>query len=297
MSFEDAEEAIFDDEAELTQDERRTNRQTLESYLVRIQQLATDVVAGLTEELGVDPKVAGPDREAAQELIENFDGHLTQQEGFHELVQDILEDVRARFDLSNAGELVKRRSGWPELWTFSTEDRDEFIRHIRWFSSNYWPQFGKLLTPLVDGIRVRGPLFPQFIEGSPKVAFIDGQGLGHTPDSSSSVTTRVTRRFDQVDVILLVDNAQQPMQAAPLSVLRAVASSGHHNKLAIAFTHFDQIKGSEHTNFSREEGSRDGVGPKRAFQPSRCPRRACRQNNRTRSRFAMFHAGRRRSSA
>jgi hypothetical protein len=44
-------------------------------------------------------------------------------------------------------------------------------------------------------------------------------------------------------VVLLVDNAQQPMQAAPLSVLKALAISGHENKLAIAFTHFDQIKG------------------------------------------------------
>jgi hypothetical protein len=163
-------------------------------------------------------------------------------------VQDILEDVRSRFD-SEAGELLRRRSGWPELWLFKSKDRDEFIRQIRWFSSNYWPQFGRLLTPLVDGIRVRGPLFPDFIEGQPKVAFIDGQGLGHTPDSSASVTTRVTRRFGQVDVILLVDNAQQPMQAASLSVLRAVASSGHHDKLAIAFTHFDQIKGQNLPTF------------------------------------------------
>jgi hypothetical protein len=33
------------------------------------------------------------------------------------------------------------------------------------------------------------------------------------------------------------------MQAAPLSVLRSVTSSGHNEKLAVAFTHFDQIKG------------------------------------------------------
>jgi hypothetical protein len=44
-------------------------------------------------------------------------------------------------------------------------------------------------------------------------------------------------------VILLVDNAQQPMQAASLAVLRAVASSGHYQKLAVAFSHFDQVKG------------------------------------------------------
>src|SRR5262249_12806510 len=79
---------------------------------------------------------------------------------------------------------------------------------------------------------------------------IDGQGLGHTPDASSSVTTHVTRRFKDVDVILLVDNAQQPMQAAPLSLLRAVASGGHHRKLAIAFTHFDKIKGQNFQKFA-----------------------------------------------
>jgi hypothetical protein len=97
---------------------------------------------------------------------------------------------------------------------------------------------------------VQGPLFPEFLQGESRLVFIDGQGLGHTPDSSSSVTTHVTRRFADVDVILLVDNAQQPMQAAPLSVLRAVATSGHHRKLALVFTHFDQIKGQNFQKFA-----------------------------------------------
>ena len=254
MSFDEVDESkVFDDEGTLTEGERASNQETLEKYLGRINQVVKSVFACLKDELGVDPRMAGPDREAAQELIEeNFEGQFTQEEGFHDLVQDILEDVRSRFDLIESGELLRRRSGWPELWLLKSEDRDEFIRHIRWFSSNHWPQFGRLLTPLVDGIRVRGPLFPDFIDSQPKVAFIDGQGLGHTPDSSASVTTRVTRRFGQVDVILLVDNAQQPMQAAPLSVLRAVSSSGHHAKLAIAFTHFDQIKGQNLPTFTEK---------------------------------------------
>jgi len=247
FSFDTEEEPrVFDDEAALSEEQRAAHRQMLEQYLARIGKLSASVVSELTAELGVDAKAGSADREAAQQLIEeNFEAQLSQLEAFHELVQDILEDVRSRFDLIEAGELLRRRSGWPELWLFTTEDRAEFIRHIRWFSSISWRQFGRLLTPLVEGIRVRGPLFPEFAEGPAKVAFIDGQGLGHKPDSSPSVsvTTRVTKRFGQVDVILLVDNAQQPMQAAPLSVLRAVASSGHQGKLAIAFTHFDQITG------------------------------------------------------
>ena len=253
LSFDAADVAIVvrDEGGDLTDEERAANRQAIESYISRIANLTNAVVESLESELAVDLRTAGPDR--AQELIEeNLEGRLSQEEAFHELVQDILDDVRKRFDAVEAGDVVRGRSGWPEMWVFDSNDRDEFIRQIRWFSSNHWPQFGRLLTPLVDGIRVRGPLFSTCVDGQPKIALIDGQGLGHTPDSSASVSTRVTRRFGHVDVILLVDNAQQPMQAAPLSVLRAVTSSGHHAKLAIAFTHFDQIKGQNLPTFSEK---------------------------------------------
>lgn len=248
MSFDAVDTAsVIHDAGDLTDEERATNRLAIQNYVRRIANLTKAVVESLEGELAIDLK--GPDREAAQELIEeNFEARLSQEEGFHELVQDILDDVRRRFDAVSQN-LVRGRSGWPDMWLFESNDRDEFIRQIRWFSSNHWPQFGRLLTPLVDGIRVRGPLFSPFVDGRPKIALIDGQGLGHTPDSSASVSTRVTRRFAHVDVILLVDSAQQPMQAAPLSVLRAVTSSGHHAKLAIAFTHFDQIKAQSLPNF------------------------------------------------
>jgi hypothetical protein len=72
---------------------------------------------------------------------------------------------------------------------------------------------------------------------------MDGQGIGHTADSTSSVSTSITKRFQIADVILLVDNAAQPMQAAPVSVLRTLVTSGHESKLIVAFTHFDEVKG------------------------------------------------------
>ena len=58
-------------------------------------------------------------------------------------------------------------------------------------------------------------------------------------------------------MILLVDNAQQPMQAAPLALFRAVGSAGFADKLAIAFTHFDQVKGA---NLGSFEQKREHVG-------------------------------------
>jgi hypothetical protein len=77
----------------------------------------------------------------------------------------------------------------------------------------------------------------------PKLVLLDGKGIGHTADSTTSLSTSITKRFKIVDAIVLVDNAAQPMQAAPCSVLRTIISSGHEAKLIVAFTHFDEVKG------------------------------------------------------
>lgn len=251
FSFDSEEEAQIGNDEGIDDRDREKNLEALKNFVRRVKQLSASAVAELSVKLGEDmAKLSGGDRDAFEELLEP---ELTGRSEFDELVQDVLDHVRTRFELVSTvgGELHARRSGWPEFWVTTTEDRTEFVRRIRWFSSNYWPHFGRLLTPLVQGIRVRGPLYPKFAEDlKPKLALIDGQGLGHTPDSSSSVTTHVTRRFSDVDVILLVDNAGQPMQAAPMSVLRAVAATGHEGKLAIAFTHFDQIKGKSLPTFA-----------------------------------------------
>ena len=52
-------------------------------------------------------------------------------------------------------------------------------------------------------------------------------------------------------MILLVDTAQSPLQAASLELLRAVGTGGHGHKLAIAFTHFDQVKGDNLTSYTQ----------------------------------------------
>jgi hypothetical protein len=243
-----SETETYDGEEGLTDEEREANRAALRGYVGRIQNLSSRVIGTVSKELDEDiSRLDGPDRDAAQEL---FEERLEADDEFDGLVHDIMDDIRRRFDFVDSGSLTRRQSGWPSTWTIESNERAEFIEQIRWFSSNYAPQFGRLLTPLVDGIRVRGPIFPTFTGSRPKLVLLDGQGLGHTPDSSASVTTAITRRFADVDVLLLVDSAQQPMQAAPLSVLRAVAASGHERKLAIAFTHFDQVKGVNLPSFA-----------------------------------------------
>jgi hypothetical protein len=132
MSFEDGLDLalVVEDESGLTDADRAVNRETISNYLDRIGRLTKSVVVKLTDDLGVDIKIASPDRDVAQQLVEeNFESYLTQEEGFHELVQDIHDEVHTRFDFIDAGQLQRRPSGWPELWIFSSTDRDEFIRH------------------------------------------------------------------------------------------------------------------------------------------------------------------------
>lgn len=221
----------------------------LAGYIERVKTIAEAKAAAIKADLLPEPTVARP--EDFQAALEIFQGELLDDENFRDLVLDIMDDIQLRFDRLDVGTLTRRgkTASWPELWTYESIDRDDFLRQVRWFSSNYAPSFGRLLTPLVDGIRVRGPLYPTFTHRRDKVVYFDGQGLGHTPDSSSSVTTHITQRFAEVDTIMLVDNAEQPVQAAAQAVLRAVAASGNYGKLAIAFTHFDQVKGLNLGNF------------------------------------------------
>ncbi|MEO1019118.1 MAG: hypothetical protein AAFY56_15705, partial [Pseudomonadota bacterium] len=246
FSFEDEPntDIAIDESEAVSREERDWHRERLREYIRQISTMAADVETSFSAKLGnlKDQKTAD-DRATWLEL---FGNEAFKDYRFSNLALDIMEDVSERFSRIEAGEIEQTTTDWPSIWTYRSEDRDDFVAAVRWFSSNHHRQFGRLLTPLVDGIRVTGPLYPDLLElaDKTKLVLLDGQGLGHTATSVSSVSTRVSNRFAKVDMILLVDNAQQPMQAAPLALLRAVGSSGFADKLAIAFTHFDQVKGA-----------------------------------------------------
>jgi hypothetical protein len=148
---------------------------------------------------------------------------------------------------------TRNRQGWPLSWTWSTTDRLEFLRVLAQFTSNYAPLFGRLLTPLVNGIRVSGPFAPAWGAPGAKLVLIDGEGLGHTPKSAAALSTHVTEQLLKADAVLLVDNATQPMQAAPVAALKSIAVSGDAGKLHLLFTHFDQVTGPNLPSFSARE--------------------------------------------
>jgi len=247
LEDEDDEDTLFDDsDIALTDEDREVLQATLRKYFEAIESLAGRYRGRLLEvarNLNIDlNKATRPERDAMEEIIED---ELLRDEALHTLVDEIMDDVESRFEQLQDGETVCGRDGWPLRWEWECADRAKFIATVNRFSSNFAPHFGTLLTPLVEGIRVAGPFTPAWTTGGdlPRLVLMDGQGLGHTADTLSSVSTRITSRYQIADAIILVDNAAQPMQAATSGAIESLVTSGHEDKLLLCFTHFDEVKG------------------------------------------------------
>lgn len=207
--------------------------------------LRTELIRSAEEESEENKSVLG------ELLEEQLDDLLRESETFHEIADALMDEIEKRFELLPEGTVAKTRQGWPLTWSgeWPVESRSDFLKSVLRFSSNYPPLHGRLLTPLVNGIRVAGPFSPDWKNGrTPKLVLFDGEGLGHTPKSSTAVPTRVSRLIEAADAVLLVDNATQPMQATPLAAMRELVATGNGRKLILAFTHFDEVKGDNLPN-------------------------------------------------
>ena len=252
--YEEAPEAVtLGDSETIDPNERLENNERLAEYVECIKKVSKAVREGMIEARQDYDEMGNANQR--QDWLEAFIDALYEDLEFAELSLDIMDAILKRFDVINVGEFERSASGWPTLWYYEEQDREAFLRHVRWFSSNHDQQFGRLLTPLIDGIRVSGPFCPSVArlqDDDRRLVFLDGEGLGHSAKEAFSISTNVTEKFSDVDMILLVDHAQSPMQAAPLELLRSVGSSGHAHKLAVAFTHFDQVKGDNLSSYAQK---------------------------------------------
>jgi len=224
----------------------------LTKTLVTLRAIATRHGDLLKAELGaVDEK----DQRVVDELFEeDLDRRLREDEEFHQISDDLMDEIEKRFDLLTVGTVRRNKQGWPQSWSWETDNRADFIKTITRFSSNHAARFGRLLTPLVNGVRVAGPFLPAWNGGKqPKLVLLDGEGLGHTPKSVAAISTSLTRRIESSDAIVLVDNAVQPMQAAPVAAMKEMVTSGSASKLLLVFTHFDEVKGDNLPNAAAKE--------------------------------------------
>ncbi len=244
--------SFFDDECssveecKSSQNNEEIRPNNVNQYLERIIQISNGF-----KKIVSDEEINSTDKNENISLdSEIFQKIVYEDKGFNILVQDIIKDIESRFELINEG-ILRFHEKWPLYWEFETDNRKEFLESLRVFSANSYQMFGRLLTPLVQGLRVQGPFFSNILqEECPKLVFIDGQGLGHTAESAQapSIPQKLESMFDTADAILLVDNAVQPMQHSSLTALKRVVASGYTDRLMIAFTHFDQVEGDNFEN-------------------------------------------------
>ena len=247
--FDDEEEKIEEDaEAVSVEDFGAVDVAATNDLLSRTVAQLREMANRLNEQLQADLNADDDeDMRVVEEIFEEeLDSLLRGDKTFREITEALMKEVEKRFDLLPQDSITRTRQGWPLYWKgeWPIENRSEFLTSILRFSSNSARLFGRLLTPLVNGVRVAGPFYPKWADVQvPRLVLFDGEGLGHTPKSSVSVSTDVSQRFEETDAILLVDNATQPMQAASIAAIRDIVSTGNGRKLILAFTHFEEVKG------------------------------------------------------
>jgi len=170
-------------------------------------------------------------------------------EAFEELVNGIMEEIAARFETLPRGDLRKSSTGWPEAWSFTTtgEQRDDFLKAVRWFCSNMKEEWGCLLTPLVTGIRVSGPFRPSWVPSGQNYehVFVDTQGLDHERPATE-LSSETTSMFAKVQNILFVESGKDSLKSqSARKVMEAIAGSGYTANLTVALTHMDLVVGDD----------------------------------------------------
>jgi hypothetical protein len=213
---------------------KKFDSERVESYVARIVHIAEQGKKTAQEKT--------PLEDAA--VIEEYWLNCIDEDETNSLVEDILAALTER--LCSATGSTK----WPVSHRVpKTKDRESFFTALLPFYHNHRKLFGSLVTPLVQGIRVRGRLYPPGLKTRPAVAWVllDGQGLGHEQEyatkQSGTVPPEISGRFELADVICLVERSVPPMISgapAPLLVSELVAR-GHIDKLLMVFTYFEDV--------------------------------------------------------
>lgn len=215
---------------------------TVEGVISRIIDLATQLKETVESQNGPLDQLSFEDRNAALDLIEE---EAQQDDAFLEIVSDILEEIRLKFTSVTVGEFRKTTSGWPLSWSHnSTEaERNNFLTALKYFSGIAKPSWGRLLTPIVNGMRVFGPFKPAWADTDAKLVLLDTEGLGHKANASADLPEQLLPLLDEADVIVLVDSAKSGMNVAAGKALEGIVNAGYSKKASILFTHMDAVKG------------------------------------------------------
>ncbi|MEO8155139.1 MAG: hypothetical protein ABI605_18890 [Rhizobacter sp.] len=235
-----------DEAARLGASERQQNAERVKGYIDRMFGIAARCRSAVEVELGPIAQMLPADRATALDLIEE---QADASEEFLELVSDILDELRSKFDGVGVGvgKFDKTTTGWPKAWLMKAapEERPQFLAALRFFSGISDRSWGRLLTPLVNGMRVQGPFKSEWASTEPRLVLMDTEGLGHKANSTADLPEQTATLLHEADVILLVDSAKNGLtNYAAGKALESIANSGLTRKLAMVFTHMDMASES-----------------------------------------------------
>lgn len=236
-----------DDDDDGLSDEQSSRATRVAEFTQRLIDLTNGVAQVIARLRNVDaPELCtGVDRDSVEQDI---DTGLRDSMEFVDLVDDVLDEIALRFDDVALGE-YEGGGGWPHTWSIRAPEteRTNFLSALRPFTGINAAQHGSLLTPLVEGIRVAGPFQPKWQNSNEplRLVLIDGEGVGHNPETLRSLPGAVTDRIATVDRVILVDSASQPMLEGPTLVARTLERLGASAKLHLCFTHIDEMRRAE----------------------------------------------------
>lgn len=207
----------------------------LKGYVTRIFDITNAASQKAREDLT-------PERAADEPVVEEYWLEYADESSIDGLVEDILEDLAARLRVTTA------QPTWPISFRIArTKDRSEFFARLRPFCQNNRKWFGSLVTPLVQGIRVRGRFgpFDSCTKSYPSWIFIDSEGLEHGQEHATkqnrTISPQITRRFPLADMICLIDRSVPAMVGDAALLLAEILTRGYLDKLALVFTHFEAV--------------------------------------------------------
>jgi hypothetical protein len=230
---------LFDDDDTIPNDQRN-NSAIIEKFVHRIWTLAHEYRQLVENQHGTIDEMDAEDRSGALDLIQ---AETESTDDYAGIVSDVLEELRDRFCIVNMGRFEKTTTGWPRFWRFDTGDRKDFYAALRFFAGISSTRWGRLLTPLVNGIRVAGPFQPSWSSSVQPFVLFDTEGLGHKAGASADVPDHVVGLFNDVDSIILVHSAKTAMDFSVGKALEALVSAGQTKKTIVVFTHMDDVHG------------------------------------------------------
>lgn len=178
--------------------------------------------------------------EGTNPFDENF--NFEDEDVVLELRRDIVDEIATRFKLITKGRRLNQQGSWVNAWYYKAENKVEFLKTVKMFTSNSKAYWGGLLTPIVKAIRIKGHFGSEEFPLEDNLVIYDGEGLGHKTTLTSMPTDMIDRLANS-DIVVCVDNALQPVMDNSKMALRTLVEMGLAQKTVIAFTHVDLMSG------------------------------------------------------